>query len=324
MRWSGSEVLLTNDAGEFEFLPSDDFRRLTEHTLPRDTVTFKALKAKQFVADGPSNIPIELLATKVRTKKAFLEGFTKLHLFVVTLRCDHSCPYCQVSRVSADRERFDMSRETALRAIELMFGSPSRDLKVEFQGGESLLNLSLIRCIVEAVTERNRSEQRHVEFVIATNLSDLSGEAISLCKEHNICLSTSLDGPMLLHNANRPRPGCDSYQRVIANIAKARAALGEDQVSALMTTTERSLSCPREIVDEYVRQGFDHIFLRPISPYGFAVKTKAATSYHTARFLEFYEEALNHIVEVNRSGRPFTEVYAQIILRKILTPFATG
>ena len=41
-----------------------------------------------------------------------------------------------------------------------------------------------------------------------------------------------------------------------------------------MTTTKLSLGRVREIIDEYVAQGFRGIFLRPMSPYGFAVKTK--------------------------------------------------
>jgi hypothetical protein len=24
------------------------------------------------------------------------DGFAKLHIFVVSLRCDHSCPYCRL------------------------------------------------------------------------------------------------------------------------------------------------------------------------------------------------------------------------------------
>ena len=43
----------------------------------------------------------------------------------ITLRCDHACPYCQVSRVSEDRQAYDMSPEVADRAVDLMFGSPS-------------------------------------------------------------------------------------------------------------------------------------------------------------------------------------------------------
>lgn len=176
---------------------------------------------------------------------------------------------------------------------------------------------------MELVNERNVREDRDVEFVIATNLAELSDQALALCQSHSIHISTSLDGPAWLHNANRPRPGGDSYERVIRNIAKAREALGHDRISALMTTTTRSLDAPREIVDEYVAQGFDHIFLRPISPYGFATRAKTA-AYDAVQFLHFYTTALRHIIELNRTGTPFMEVYAQIILRKMLTPFPTG
>ena len=315
------EVLVTNEVGEFAFLTADDFSDLTGGRLSPQSDIFRALKSKHIVSDTGATVPLQLLATKFRTKKSFLDGFTKLHIFVVTLRCDHSCPYCQVSRVSSDRAQFDMSRATASRAVDLMFQSPSRELKVEFQGGESLLNVELMKFVVELVNERNVREERDVEFVVATNLAELSDEALTLCQSHRIHISTSLDGPGWLHNANRPRPGGDSYERVIRNITKAREALGHDRVSALMTTTTRSLDAPREIVDEYVAQGFDHIFLRPISPYGFATRAKTA-AYDAVQFLQFYATALRHIIEVNRTGTPFMEVYAQMILRKMLTPIS--
>jgi hypothetical protein len=91
-----------------------------------------------------------------------------------------------------------------------------------------------------------------------------------------------------------------------------------------MTTTSRSLAYAREIVDEYVRLGFQSIFLRPISPYGFAVRTARRTGYHTTRFLDFYVRALDRILEVNESGLHFVEVYAQLLLTRLLTPFPTG
>jgi len=36
---------------------------------------------------------------------------------VVSLRCEHSCPYCQVSRQSEDRSAFDMTEQTAEKAL---------------------------------------------------------------------------------------------------------------------------------------------------------------------------------------------------------------
>src|SRR5205807_8216849 len=130
----------------------------------------------------------------------------------------------------------------------------------------------------------------------------LTADILDYCKSERIKLSTSLDGPEFIHNANRPRPGGDSYGIAIDGIRRARRALGADQVAALMTTTQLSLQHPNEIIDEYVRQSFHTIFLRPISPFGFAVKSKHKTGYEMDAFLEFYRTGLAHILEINRKG----------------------
>ena len=85
---------------------------------------------------------------------------------------------------------------------------------------------------------------------------------------------TSLDGPRELHNKNRPRPGKNSYEKTIEGIKKSREVLGINNVNALMTTTQDSLNCVKDIIDEYIHNDFNGIFLRPLSPYGFAIKTK--------------------------------------------------
>jgi His-Xaa-Ser system radical SAM maturase HxsB len=324
LRWSPGEVLVVNEVGEYLFLPAERFADFARHRLDPAAPEYAELKARHFLCDGPALAPLELLATKVRTRRAFLAGFTKLHLFVVTLRCDHSCRYCQVSRVSGDRGRFDMSEATARRSVELTFRSPSPELKVEFQGGEPLLAFDLVRLLVETIEERNRSEGRAIEFVVTTNLAPLTDDILDFLAAHGILVSTSLDGPAWLHDRNRPRPGNDSHAVLVRNLERAREALGHDRVAAVMTTTQASLGHPEEIVDEYLRLGFDSIFLRPISPYGFAVRTGEALRYETGQFLDFYRRALDRVIEVNRRGHDFVEVYAQILLTRILTPFATG
>jgi His-Xaa-Ser system radical SAM maturase HxsB len=105
---------------------------------------------------------------------------------------------------------------------------------------------------------------------------------------------------------------------------KVKAYLGPDKLGALMTTTLASLSRPKEIIDEYIRQGFNSIFLRPLSPYGFAMKTKSYDLYDTDAWLEFYKEGLDYIISLNKNGLFFTEEYTSLILNKILTPFGTG
>jgi uncharacterized protein len=43
----------------------------------------------------------------------------------------------------------------------------------------------------------------------------------------------------------------------------------------------------------------------------------------TDEFLKFYSEGLDYILELNRKGVQMTEIYAKILLTKILTPFPT-
>ena len=317
---SGRHVL-TNLVGEHLVASRDLVARLVRHQLTPDDPEYDELKSRHFLVDGESSVALDLLAVKYRTKQSALAEFTSLFMFVATLRCDHSCPYCQVSRQSADRARYDMSEENASRAIDFMFRTPSPSIKVEFQGGESLLNFALVRYIVEEVERRNVAAEKDVAFVIATNLALLADEHLDFCKAHGICISTSLDGPASLHDANRPRPGRDSHARAVDGIERARQALGHDRVSALMTTTRGSLTMPREIVEEYARLGFRSIFLRSISPYGFAVRTGWADDYCIADWLEFYKAGLKRVIELNREGVPMREELAAILLTKILTPW---
>jgi uncharacterized protein len=323
-RLAGDEYVLSNEAGEPLVLDRTTLHAFARHQLDPTSAAYADLKAKHFLLDADSSLPIDLLALKVRTKLQRLANFTGLHIFVVSLRCEHSCPYCQVSRQSNDRVAFDMSTDTADRALDLVFRSPSPAVKIEFQGGEPMLNFALVRHVVEHAERINRGHLKDMQFVIATNLAMVTDDILLFCRDHRILISTSLDGPRDLHNKNRPRPGGDSYERVLDGIARAREVLGRDQVAALMTTTEASLPRVREIVDEYVRLGFESIFLRPLSPYGFAVKTKWYDSYGTDQWLQFYFEGLDYILELNRSGCPIVEQYAATILGKMLTPFGTG
>lgn len=317
-----TRYVVTNQGGNYEVLERKELEDLVQHRLEPHSRLYDDLKGNHFLSDDDSTVYRDLLAAKYRTRQSKLPQFTSLHLFVVTLRCDHSCQYCQVSRVSQDRSAFDMSEETALRALDLVFQSPAPAIKIEFQGGEPLLNFPLIRFIVEKAIERNVG--RPLQFVITSNLSPLTDEILDFAERHQILFSTSLDGPAELHNQNRPRPGRNSHANAAAGIERIRERLGYDRVSALMTSTAESLKQPEAIIDEYIRMGFDSIFLRYISPYGFAAKTAHRIGYETDEFISFFKRGLAHILNLNKSGVFMRELYTTLLLQRIVTPFATG
>lgn len=324
MRLDNNTVLLTNDLGEFKIILAQEFDLLIEKKLNTTSPEYLDLRAKYFVSDNRAAEHSRIMASKYRTKKSFLEGFTKLHIFVVSLRCDHSCPYCQVSRQSEDKIKYDMTQEMAFRSVDLMLSVPAKAITCEFQGGEPLLNFSLIEEIIGYTQERNRKIGKSIEFVICTNLSALTDMQLEYCRTHNVKISTSVDGPPFLHDKNRPFSRGSSHAVVERNLKRAQEALGLQQVSALMTTTRDSLVYPREIINEYVRLNLGSIVLRSLSPFGFAVKTMKAIGYSSQEFVQFYKTALDYILEINRNGQPFSEGYTTLLLQKVLTPFSTG
>jgi His-Xaa-Ser system radical SAM maturase HxsB len=323
-RFIKDRELLVNEAGEYLFAPLGTVAKIVDRQIEFGSPLYSSLKAKQFIYDNSSSANLDLLATKFRTKHAFLDGATKLHIFVVTLRCDHSCHYCQVSRQTANHLEYDMSPSTADRSLAIMMDSPGTDVTLELQGGESLLAFDMVEYLVRKAKKLAVQRQKNLDIVVTTNLANVTEEILMFLKKEHIKVSTSLDGPAFIHNVNRPRPGNNSHELTLQNIARCREVLGFDQVAALMTTTQLSLNHPIEIIDEYVQHSFHSIFLRPISPYGFAVRTHKKTGYEMRAFLDFYKKGLAHILDINRRGYHLVEVYTKILLTKILTPYGTG
>lgn len=323
-RFKKDEYLLTNPLGKFFFLKKEDFTNFVNKNLTKDSDLYFDLKARRFLGDTNSSLLSLQYISEYQTKKSFLIGSRKLHIFVVSLRCDHSCPYCQVSRQSEDKNKYDMSEDVARKSVDLALQHPSDRMTFEFQGGESLLNFELIKFIVQYTKEKNTNLNKKIDFVICTNLSTLNNHHLDYIKNNNIKISTSLDGPSYVHDKNRPFGRKSSHETVVRNIKFAQEALGKENISALMTTTKHSLNYSKEIIDEYLRLDLGSIFIRALSPYGFAVKTSKAIGYDAYDFIEFYKKCLKYIIDLNKSGIVFPEAYTSILLKKILTPFPVG
>ncbi|MGY3230309.1 His-Xaa-Ser system radical SAM maturase HxsB [Luteibacter sp. HA06] len=319
-----SRVLVSNLAGDWMTCDHSELEQLIRGTLdPSHPIVADAL-GRFLVIGNADRSSLAPLISQMRTRKGYLASGPRLHIFVVSLRCHHTCTYCQVSRRPVGDSSFDMGGRAGAMAVERLFEWPSKDLTIEFQGGEPLLNFDRVRALTTAIVERNKTEGRRLRFVIASTLHDLTADQLAFMKEHDFALSTSLDGPDWLHNANRPRPEKDSHRRTVEGIDRGRRILGDDAVSALTTLTRKSLDHPVAIIDEYKKHGFHLISLRPLSPYGFAIKTKDRSGYPMADFVRFYRTALDHLLTVNQGGFAMVETYGQLLLSQLMTPFSHG
>lgn len=324
-RLNESREVLVNEIGDFILAPAGSFERIVSKKLDKnkDAELYGDLITNFFICEELYSPNIDIIASRYRTKKMFLESFTGLHIFVISLRCEHTCSYCQVSRVTENKDKFDMAIAHIDKGIDLMMKSPNQFLTMEFQGGEALLAMDNIKYAVSKAQELAPIYGKQINYVICTNLALIDEDILQYCKQNSIFISASLDGPKFVHDKNRNKPHSSSYELAVKGIMLSREILGTENVSALMTTTSHSLQFPTEIVNEYFNLGFSGIFLRNISPYGFAARTKK-NKYDTTEFLHFFKKALGRIIQLNKEGHHFTEDFSKILLTKILTPFNVG
>jgi His-Xaa-Ser system radical SAM maturase HxsB len=307
-------VLITNDFGEYHFLPKEYLHALIRdaQSLPSDIQA--ELTEKNFLLGNNVENVISPLIHDYRESKNYLLTATSLHIFVLTNACNANCVYCQAQHAN-QQKRENMCVNTAKRAVDIALASPSRNLAFEFQGGEPLLNFNILRFIVDYANERKGSHI--IEYNLVTNLSLLNADALNYIIEKHISVSTSLDGGKDIHDENRPMLNGDSaFDTTVKKIAELRVA--GIVPGAIQTTTRASLAYPTQIIDEYVKQGFNSAFIRPLTPLGFASARWDSIGYSASKYVEFYKAALRYILDLNKSGTPFREGYAAIFLSKIL------
>lgn len=269
------EYLLTNDVGEYIFLSNSDFDRFINLKLDTKSELFMDIASKQIATTDKVEDVVNMLATKFRTKKSILRDFTTLHMVVPTLRCNSKCIYCQVAAHNMNAVGFDMDKKTAKNTVKMIMSCPSPGIKIEFQGGDPSTYFEMVKYIIEEAEWQNLFKKKDLGFVICTNVTLLTPKMVKYLKKHNCDISTSLDGPRELHNTNRPLQNTtQTHEKFEENIQMIRGICGKHSVSALMTTSKHSIGHFKEIIDEYVRLGFNNIFLRSLNPYGFASNTK--------------------------------------------------
>lgn len=325
-RFDSNRYLLSNDVGEYVFLNNKNFDDFINFRLDTNSDVFKDLASKQIATTDKVDDVVKMLSIKFRTKKSILKDFTSLHMVVPTLRCNSSCIYCQVARKNMYDHSADMTKETAKNVITRIMEGPAPSIKIEFQGGDPTTYFEMVKYMIEEAEWQNLFKKKNLGFVICTNITLLDEEKVRYLKKHQCYISTSLDGPADLHNTNRPLQNTPHNHEIFEEKLKMiRQVWGDrESVSALMTTSRYSLGRFKDIVDEYIRLGFNNIFLRSLNPYGFAKQYKEKIAYGVDEFIENYKIGLDYIIEINKKGTFFVEGFAALLLKRMLTPFATG
>lgn len=304
------QTLLTSEGGDFGFFDRTIVGRILDRELTTDETS--ELLRKRIVATRMEDWRSKSLAVQSyrRFPKNNKHGIQYL-ILVPTLRCNLACSYCQVSRAPLDAKGFDWDTKH-LELLDNFFADHVRTkVKIEFQGGEISLRSDLI-AKVQSIAEKYCSE---IEFVVCTNLFDISPEFEELFKQPNFYVSTSLDGDLEIM-ANNRTGNLSKSQDNFDNIKYVIDKYGLEKISFLPTFTEENSDRITETIDLYFCLGASGIFLRPVNLMGFARKRHANIASNFENWAPVYKTALDHILNLNRE-RYFEEMYVADLVRRI-------
>ncbi len=310
------KYFLTTDHGSFCILSEEEFKRFREDDLD-DSLKNKLLEREIILDDMNTSEAVRLM----RNRNHFLFSGTSLHIVVITLRCNMNCIYCHASSKPQESEGNDMGKDTAKDTVDFIFQSPNNNITIEFQGGEPLLNWSVLKFIVEYSLDKNKKEKKNLRLTVVTNLAEMDDEKMRFLIDNNVDICTSLDGPKELHDFNRKYSQTSNYDQVVSWLKKINKEYEEKgmkkKANALVTLTRKSLQYPKEIVDEYIDLGLHNIHLRFLNNLGVAKNAWSSINYSIDEFLDFWIKSVEYIDELRKDGKEIVERMVSIMSNKI-------
>jgi len=313
-RLDKDKILVTTLHGGWAILDEREFELFRHGKCENDIELYNKLKQEGIIFSEDNILNI---SECLRDKFSQLFQATTLHIVTPTLRCNHKCIYCYASSRPVNAKEYDMDEETAKAVVDFIFQCPSKGITIEFQGGEPLLNFPIIQFIVEYAREKAKEENKNVNFRLVTNLTLMDEEKLDWLIENKVEINTSLDGPKEVHNKNRKyESGKGSYDDVVRwiKILREKGIL----ISAMPTISRFSLPYWKEIVDEYLRLGFNRFWIRRLNVGGVAADKWKEIGYSAEEFLDFWKKCVEYIFELNKKGIDMEEGSIEIFLRNII------
>jgi His-Xaa-Ser system radical SAM maturase HxsB len=303
-------VVLVSDHGSWMFVSRQELAAL--HACRADAELLARLERRGLLRTPDNQQDLEQALERWRAPH--LRG-ASLHIVVTTRRCNLACRYCHASSTPENGPLQDLDAPTAEKIVDFAFHSPVPSLAIEFQGGESLLNLDAVRHTVIVARERARQTGKKVRFSLVSNLTLLTPSTLDYLKENQIGLSTSVDGPPAIHDRNRPFcSGCGSYRQVMAAVQQVRQA--GCHAGFLTVLTPASLPHYKEIVDHHLSLGIDILCLNPAQALGRGRDDSHISDFDA--YLDCYRKILDYTFALLDEGVVVTERFLLLALQKVV------
>ena len=192
----------------------------------------------------------------------------------VTNRCNLACTYCYeygedrlVDAASGMQPKF-MSEQTARQSVDFMLkeSGDNQVAHLTFFGGETLLNLSVLKSTIAYARARAAQVGKRVEFNLTTNATLLEPDVIELLAANDVGVTISIDGPREMQDRFRVfHDGAGSYDVVMPKIRALLRRHRSKPVGARVTLTSQVLDIRRIYRHLTEEVGFWEVGFAPVT-----------------------------------------------------------
>ncbi len=272
-----------------------------------EDVTSLEKAGKLFTADT-----FAAMAVNLRKKNGNIIKALCLH---VSHTCNLNCSYCFASQGRYHGERELMSFEVGKQALDFLVANSGNrtNLEVDFFGGEPLMNINIVKKLVEYARRIEKDAGKNFRFTLTTNGMLIDDDVIDFSNRemHNVVLS--LDGRKEIHDkVRKDYMGRGSWDIIVPKFQKLVKARGAKNYYIRGTFTHANPDFTKDI-NTMLDLGFDQLSMEPVvcSPDDEAALTKEDLPI----VLKEYEILAEEMIERERQGKGFTFYHYMIDLK---------
>ena len=182
-----------------------------------------------------------------------------------TESCNLRCKYC-----SRYKENYDGKKTISQDLLNLILERASKyanlideRVVVQFHGGEPLLKFDLIKNAII----KNKKHNHLLDYRIQTNATLLSDDILFFCKEYDIHLGISIDGPPNLNAITRRFSDGSPIDLIVKrNLEKIKNIIPKHNISCLCVLSSANVHHAENVLNYVYENSIDDVSILPLYP----------------------------------------------------------
>lgn len=210
--------------------------------------------------------------------------------------CNLKCVYCFAQGGNYGSLEKDMTEDVLEDLLKIIVENKTKSnrVRLEFFGGEPLINLKMIKEILKLCNKLSASEGIEFIYRISTNLTFMNDEILNVLGENNFIVSVSIDGEREVQNLLRPFKNDEgSFDKIMDNVKLIRSKYNDLTVVARLTIAQKKIPLIQNIKSLIATEYFDYVSIYPAS----VKDEKSAAKTYKYFFDEDIEQQIKEVIQ---------------------------